>query len=324
MLEMTHAKSTFSPGPPDDAVANPTKPLSRTVGIAVFDDFSLAPAAQIVEIIDLANRLHGASTQSAPFYHPIFLSSSGEHVRSSAQIAVLAQPLPKGQALRSIFIAGGEGIRAAARDTRLKTWLRRAHSGTATVWPIGNGGTLLRSADLQDKHCAAVTSPDPGGTSSSTPIPTAVRVALDVARRDLGEAVSQRISAQLRWETQPNAALLRESSAPVAQRIRIAARWLAENCGRRISVKDAADIAHMSDRSFLRHFHSEMGMKPSGYLRHVRLQLACALLAESALPVDKIARRCGLHSGECFARTFRQEFHLSPTEYRDEARASRV
>ncbi|SEB24902.1 Transcriptional regulator GlxA family, contains an amidase domain and an AraC-type DNA-binding HTH domain [Paraburkholderia sartisoli] len=324
MLEMTYAKSSFSPSPPQDVVTTLTKLLSRTVGIVVFDDFSLAPAAQIVEIFDLANRIHGASTQNAPFYRPIFLSSSGEHVCSSAQIAVLAQPLPEGQALRSIFIAGGEGVRAAAHDTRLKAWLRRAHSGTATVWPIGNGGALLRAADLQDKHGAAVASPEPAGTSAPATIPAAVRVALDVARHDLGEAVSQRISAQLRWETQPNAAVLQASSAPVAQRIRIAARWLAENCSRRISVRDAADVAHMSDRSFLRHFRSEMGMKPSEHLRRVRLQLACALLAESGLPVDKIARRCGLHSGECFARTFRQAFHLSPTEYRDQARASRV
>jgi transcriptional regulator GlxA family with amidase domain len=76
----------------------------------------------------------------------------------------------------------------------------------------------------------------------------------------------------------------------------------------------------MSERSYLRHFRAEMGIKPSEHLRRTRVELASSLLAQSDLPVDKIARRCGLTSGECLARLFRQVVQLSPTEYRSRAR----
>jgi transcriptional regulator GlxA family with amidase domain len=77
----------------------------------------------------------------------------------------------------------------------------------------------------------------------------------------------------------------------------------------------------MSERSYLRHFRAEMSVKPSEYLRRSRVELAAALLESSDMPVDKIARRCGLTSGECLARLFRQIWRISPTEYRSRFRA---
>lgn len=126
-------------------------------------------------------------------------------------------------------------------------------------------------------------------------------------QRDLGPQVARRIVNQLTWPVTPNpVSVVEDSTLSTGPRIRAAAHWIAENCDRRISVMAAAQFADMSERSFLRHFSAEMGMKPSEYLRHVRLELASALLVESDLPVDKIARRCGMTSGECLARAFRQ------------------
>ncbi|HKR44361.1 MAG TPA: helix-turn-helix domain-containing protein, partial [Paraburkholderia sp.] len=71
------------------------------------------------------------------------------------------------------------------------------------------------------------------------------------------------------------------------------------------------------------HFRAEMGVKPSEYLRRSRVELAAGMLESSDLPVDKIARRCGLTSGECLARLFRQVWGVSPTEYRGSVRRSR-
>ncbi|MBK5066308.1 helix-turn-helix domain-containing protein [Burkholderia sp. R-70199] len=60
----------------------------------------------------------------------------------------------------------------------------------------------------------------------------------------------------------------------------------------------------MSERNFLRRFRTEMGLSPSDYLLKIRLDMSCRLLVESNLPVDKIARRCGLGNGRQLSKLF--------------------
>jgi len=72
----------------------------------------------------------------------------------------------------------------------------------------------------------------------------------------------------------------------------------------------------MSERNFLRRFKMEMGVTPSDYLLFVRLDMSCRLLGETNLPVDKIARRCGIGSGGRLSKLFRKHLGTTPTEYR--------
>ncbi len=72
----------------------------------------------------------------------------------------------------------------------------------------------------------------------------------------------------------------------------------------------------MSERNFLRRFKSEIGMTPSDYLLRARLNMSCKMLVESNLPVDEVARRCGINSGAQLARLFRKYLATTPTEYR--------
>jgi transcriptional regulator GlxA family with amidase domain len=50
----------------------------------------------------------------------------------------------------------------------------------------------------------------------------------------------------------------------------------------------------------------------------VRFELICRLLLDSDLPVDKIARRCGMGNGDRLGRLFRRRYGMSPTSYRAE------
>jgi Transcriptional regulator containing an amidase domain and an AraC-type DNA-binding HTH domain len=72
----------------------------------------------------------------------------------------------------------------------------------------------------------------------------------------------------------------------------------------------------MSERNFLRRFKSEIGMTPSDYLLRARLNMSCRMLVESRLPVDKIARRCGIGSGGQLSKLFRKYLETTPTDYR--------
>ncbi len=102
----------------------------------------------------------------------------------------------------------------------------------------------------------------------------------------------------------------------VSDKILASARWLDANVDRPISIGLAADVAAMSERNFLRRFKAEIGMTPSDYLQNARLRLSCRMLVESQLPVDKIARRCGIGSGGQLAKLFKRHLSITPTDYR--------
>jgi transcriptional regulator GlxA family with amidase domain len=283
-----------------------------TIGIVLFDRFSLLQAAEVADVFEKANRLDGGA--SAPRYKTTYLSASGEHVTCSLRIAVLTQKLPEHAArhrgFRALFVAGGDGASEAAGDSRLLAWLREASAAAGTVGAIGEGNAILRAARAQHAD-----------TVRDASIVPAIEVALDTVRRDLGADAAHVVATQLSWTSLPKpVSIALDSHEPIRRKIRDSAQWIARNCDKRISITTAAQHAGMSERSYLRHFRAEMGIKPSEHLRRTRVELASSLLAQSDLPVDKIARRCGLTSGECLSRLFRQVVHLSPTEYRSRAR----
>jgi AraC-like DNA-binding protein len=105
------------------------------------------------------------------------------------------------------------------------------------------------------------------------------------------------------------------------EKIRASAQWLTDNCEQPISVSDAARTVAMSERNFLRRFRQETGVTPSEYLLRARLNLTCKLLTESDLPIDKIARRSGMGNGAQLAKLFRKRLGISPTRFRNRARA---
>jgi transcriptional regulator GlxA family with amidase domain len=284
----------------------------HVIGIVLFDQFSLLQAAEVADIFDKANRLDARA--SAPHYKTTFLSASGGQVNSSLRIAVLTQKLPEHLAahggFRALFVAGGDGANEAAREPGLLDWLRDASAIAQTLCAIGEGHAILRAARL----------PVPDALRHA-PAASAVETALDAVRRDLGADAARDVATQLSWTSLPKpVSVALDSHEPIRQKIRDSAQWLARNCDKRISITTAAQQAGMSERSYLRHFRAEMGIKPSEHLRRTRVELASTLLAQSDLPIDKIARRCGLTSGECLARLFRQMIQLSPSEYRNRVR----
>ncbi|MFC0696141.1 hypothetical protein [Paraburkholderia humisilvae] len=68
----------------------------------------------------------------------------------------------------------------------------------------------------------------------------------------------------------------------MSEKIQSAARWLEANGHRRMGLAgltEAARMAQMSERNFLRRFKAELGVIPSDYLLYVRLDMSCQVLA---------------------------------------------
>ncbi|WP_279613094.1 helix-turn-helix domain-containing protein [Burkholderia sp. BCC0322] len=111
---------------------------------------------------------------------------------------------------------------------------------------------------------------------------------------------------------------------PAHERVRAAAAWISANCERPITIAQAAAVAAMSERNFLRHFTSTIGMPPSDYIAKSRIMRARRLLIDTELSIKSVARYSGFGSGEHLARTFRRTLGQSPSEYRRHAATEKV
>jgi len=109
-------------------------------------------------------------------------------------------------------------------------------------------------------------------------------------------------------------------SALSDEKIWIALRVMLNHPENPHSVASLADIAGMSRSSFAKHFSDSYGAGPMDLLRNLRMKKAATLLAESNLPVKRIAELVGFHSRSAFNRAFISCNGKSPREIRIEAR----
>ncbi|MEX3668873.1 helix-turn-helix domain-containing protein [Paraburkholderia phenoliruptrix] len=301
----------------------------RRIAILMFNDCSLQGAGVVAEVFQAANEL-ASSSASGCSYDVCFLSADGGMVTSSSALRVWTDGLDARHysGFDALYVAGGKGAIAAARDERLIAWLRRVRHNTGMIRPIAEGRALLDAAyvpDAQESQAlqeSSKASRQAEQTADAGDRLESMRSALAMIKRDLGAATARTVAERLLADSCSNLApLLSEDGALTpGDKVRAAARWLQENCQQSISIADAAQFAAMSERNFLRRFKMEMGITPSSFLLHERLAVTCSLLTESELPVDKIARRTGMGNGDRLAKVFRKRMRISPTEFRIQSR----
>ena len=305
---------------------------ARRVGVLLFDRFGLLGAGIVAEMFHTANEIAAAHGGDDPPYEVQFLSMEGGSVASSSSARMWTDGIDVRYSMGFdvLFVAGGYGANAAARDERLLGWLRSVRSRTRTIEPIAEGRLVLAAAGLAEHDDIRHTSPylthvahdsSPGEVNDRH---DSSKSALMFIKRDLGldvaRSVADRVMPGMGAALMPR--LAEGGTMSVGEKIRAAARWMEANCDRPVSVADAAHVAAMSERNFLRRFKHEMHVTPSDYLLQVRLRIACNFLTETELPVDKIARRSGTGNGDRLAKIFRKRMALSPTEYRARSRTS--
>ncbi|KND60137.1 Transcriptional regulator containing an amidase domain and an AraC-type DNA-binding HTH domain [Candidatus Burkholderia verschuerenii] len=324
--------------------------LAKRIGILIYEDFSLVEVSSISEVFSLANEVKlGASDDEralahidghdSPNYSLQFVSSEGGSVASSCSMRIWTESLETRwmNECDALFIAGGPGAGRARHDAALKKRLGRVAPKIPFIKAIGDGAHLLAAANLtlQNRSLDFADEPEEALTPALSPAMSSalfiaeqtltlddpkgpIAAALSIVKRDHGAAVAREVSERTvpgAW--QKFATVLEDTDdGGVRQKIDAAARWIRENYVKPISITDAARVAAMSERNFLRRFKAQIGLTPSEYLLRARLDASCMLLAATDLPVDKIARRCGAGSGDGLAKIFRKRLSISPTEYR--------
>ena len=92
--------------------------------------------------------------------------------------------------------------------------------------------------------------------------------------------------------------------------------YIQEHFWDKVSVKDIASAAFISERECYRTFSECLHTTPLGYLRNYRLQQACRMLTQGQDAVTAVSHACGLGSSSYFGSVFKENFGCSPMEYR--------
>ncbi|MFI0417208.1 GlxA family transcriptional regulator [Spongiactinospora sp. 9N601] len=161
---------------------------------------------------------------------------------------------------------------------------------------------------------------DHGDVATAGASAATIDLCLHQVLREFGAAHAMRIGRQLaagphregcqrQYPPLPTTGSMPASLAPLLE-------WLLANLSAPITVEDMAARSGTSVRTLTRQFAEQLGVPPARWLLERRLAATRALLEESDLPVETIARRVGLSSAVNLRRRFRTALHTTPASYR--------
>ncbi|WP_238012377.1 helix-turn-helix domain-containing protein [Dactylosporangium sp. AC04546] len=225
--------------------------------------------------------------------------------------------------------------------------LRHAHARGARILSICSGAFALAAAGLLDGRRATThwryaevfrrrfpavdLDPDvlyiaDGPVWTSAGSAAGLDLCLHVVRCDHGAAIANAVARRL--VVQPHrdggqAQFIESPMPPAAEDDRIAASitWALEHLAEPMTVEGLAARAHMSPRTYLRHFARATGTSPIRWLIRQRVQASLALLETSDEPVERIAAAVGFETPVTFRHHFTGVMRTSPSAYRNAFRA---
>lgn len=94
-------------------------------------------------------------------------------------------------------------------------------------------------------------------------------------------------------------------------------RYIHNNLGLEMRVKDVAKQANMSLSYFSQCFKEIVGLTFSDYLKELRITHAQALLVQTTNPIYWVAEKCGYPDDKYFSRVFREKVGVLPSKFRE-------
>ena len=97
----------------------------------------------------------------------------------------------------------------------------------------------------------------------------------------------------------------------------LAAHIIEYSYAQALTLSSIAESLHVDKCYLAKRFRAATGETVGNRIRNVRIQRACALLQNTALPVQEISTSVGISDSLYFSRVFRKVMGESPSEYRN-------
>jgi AraC-like DNA-binding protein len=95
-------------------------------------------------------------------------------------------------------------------------------------------------------------------------------------------------------------------------------RVMDENFAYNLKLENYAQLCHMSLSAFKKAFQQYYAATPGAWLLQRKLALAHHKVLSTALPISQISFECGFEDTSHFIRVFKQKYHLTPLQYRQQ------
>ena len=227
--------------------------------------------------------------------------------------------------------------------------LRATVDRGARVLSVCNGAFVLGAAGLLDgRHCtthwrhapdlarehpSAIVNPDvlyvdedPIITSAGTA--AGIDACLHLVRKEQGSRVANGIARRMVIPPHRDGGQAQYVDRPVAvpacDTLGEVISWMQRHLGEPVTVRQLADRARMSERTFARRFVQETGTTPLRWLTGQRILLAQELLEETTETVDVIADRAGFGNAATLRHHFRAWRGTTPQAYRHAFRPGEI
>ncbi|WP_263262310.1 transcriptional regulator FtrA [Pseudomonas sp. RIT-PI-S] len=313
------------------------QPNINAVAIVAYDGLCTFEFGIAVEIFGLAR-----PEFDFPWYRHRIVAADAGPMRAMGGFQIMADAGLEGLAEAGTVVIPGWRDRDLPPPPALLDALRTAYQRGARLVSICSGVFVLAAAGLLDGKRATthwrytdelaerfpsidvdpgVLYVDAGQIITSAGSAAGIDACLHLVARDFGTAVANSVARRLVMAPQRSGGQLQFIPAPVARDSRHdlaqVLDWARQRLHRPLSVAAMAERALMSERTFLRRFTEATGLGPKAWLQQARLALARELLEASALPIDRLAERCGFGSVESFRLAFRKHSGLAPSAYRE-------
>ncbi len=304
---------------------------TRHIALLILEDCPLTEAAGVAETYQLVNESLSHAYRDVDCYSVCMLSSHKGFVPCASSMRLFVENIDDFDPcmFSAVFVGGGHGV----NDPGVHAWLMRARPEAELVAISPDAQHMLQALgrpthskpDASKRELATTQATLAGNAPESGQIecePAFDRI-LTMVEHDFG--VLARVRIEMLRANRPAArrgavAAKRPDVVVLSDRIEASILWIKSNHAGSVSISELARRASMSERNFLRRFKAEVGQTPREHLAKVRMENAQLLLIQTDLPVDKIARRCGLFNGDHLRRYFMKHFSVSPVEYRLSAR----
>ncbi|MDI1283797.1 MAG: GlxA family transcriptional regulator [Reyranella sp.] len=315
------------------------KTESRLVVMLVYPGIMAMDVFGPLEAFATAN-----SVTERPLYRLEIASMDGAAVETSIGISLtpsIAAPAIRGP-IDTLLVSGGHGQVTARADKRLLGWLKAESRKARRTGSICTGAFVLAAAGLLDGKRATThwAMADELGRRfpkvavdadrifvrdacvyTSAGVTAGIDLALALIEEDHGRKLALRVARALVVYLQREGGQTQFSSRLQAQfiesgPIRRAQDWALENLAADLHAPALAARAGMSERTFRRSFAAETGETPRDFVERVRVDAARQLMEDSRLPLQTVARRCGLETMDTLRRAFVRRLGITPQQYR--------
>jgi len=317
-----------------DKAANPIP-----VAIVVFDQVALFE-------LGVACAVFGTDVTTRPGIplYDVVICGPAETARTDAGVSI---GVPRGlEAIRTahtVIVPPTYSSRDAVPASVIDA-VREASARGARLVSLCNGAFVLAAAGLLDgrratthwSECAELArryprvavdpgvmyvDDDGGAIMTSAGSAAGIDLCLHVVQRDYGADIATRIARDLVIPPHRDGGQAQYIEAPMPEPpgtdlFTGTLGWMREHLDEPVSVTELAARSAMSPRTFARKFTASTGTTPYQWLLRERLALARRLLETSDLPVEAIARRCGLQTAGNLRKHFTRELRTTPQAYR--------